>query len=108
MAFTTTIATASELQEQFDQRGRDHYSHDAYQVLIDLSEECDGIELDVIGICCEWAESDAAQIASDYSNLLDISDVEEDDLFEHVLAFLNENTIAYATGNGEAIFYQAF
>ena len=109
MAFTTTIDTASELQTAFQACNRDTYSWDAYQVLIDLSEACDGIELDVIALDCEWAEGAVEDIIKDYAHMMDIpSDASDDELFELVLELINDNTYGVATQNNTHFMYQQF
>lgn len=54
----------------------------------DLGEE---IELDVIGICCDYCVNDPKTIAQDYS--IDIDGLDDDDsIRDAVLEYLNDNT----------------
>lgn len=67
MAITQTV-NASEFTSAFHRMGRgDQFSHDAllalYDYLSDLSDDIgEPIELDVIGLCCDWNEIDIEDI----------------------------------------------
>jgi len=73
------------------------FSYDALKVIFDYLEEYEEdtgeeIELDVVGICCDFAESDADDVIQDY--LLDTSECnDEDDRAELAREYLKENTI---------------
>ena len=114
MAFTTTIDTVNELQTEFKAHNRDNYSHDAYQVLIDLSEECDGMELDVIALDCEWTEQTIKEIVDDYGHLLSVPlaalkvGTTDEELFSLVSELLDDNTYGVATQNNTHFMYQQF
>lgn len=71
----------SAFRDYFHRAGRgDQFSYEALGLIFDYLEESTedeaGIELDVVAICCEYAESDESDIRSDYS-LDDDEDVEE-------------------------------
>lgn len=53
----------------------------------DCNEE---IELDVIAICCDYNIMAIEDIVSEYR--IDVSDVDEDDVEQYVLDYLNDNT----------------
>jgi hypothetical protein len=57
---------------------QNQFSHDGLEILFNYLEDADpDMELDVIAICCDFAESDAYEIIQSYS--LDLSDVDVDD-----------------------------
>ena len=71
MALVITIDTAAELREQFRLFDRDDYfTVNGYQALVDYYNDSDvDVELDVIGICCDWSEADWKDIQSDYTTM---------------------------------------
>ena len=80
-------------------------------MLFDYLEEIDPtFELDVIGLCCDYAESDPLTIAQDYNIDLipDEIDLEDDDAVrELVLDYLNENTcVVGVTAIGSIVYAQ--
>ncbi len=58
-----------EFEHEFRDFGRDYYSPEAYRYLYELLDEAN-CELDVIAVCCEWAESDARELWSEYGHLV--------------------------------------
>jgi len=70
-----TTINEFEFRDAFCNMGRgDQFSYEALSVLFKHYEECetysDPIELDVIGICCEWMEYDTwAELQSNYTEL---------------------------------------
>jgi hypothetical protein len=90
-----TIDTAGQLRDRFVAYDRDYYSYDGYQAILDYFEDVgENYELDVIAICCDFTEADAATIRSAYS-LDDDADVEE---------YLNENTWAVETAENTYLY----
>jgi hypothetical protein len=82
----------------FEDAGRANgFSRLALRVLFewydDLSDGTgEGIELDPIGICCEWAEYTISELVSEYGRLLDPADLEEGEDYEDaLLEFLSDN-----------------
>lgn len=69
--------------DAFNAAGRkDQFSYDALRVLFDYIEQVEDDtgeewELDVIAICCDYAEGTVADIAQDYG--VDLSECEDDD-----------------------------
>jgi predicted ArsR family transcriptional regulator len=87
----------SEFTAAFHRCGRgEQFSYEALSLLFNYFEELEEdtgeeIELDVIAICCEYTESDAETIASDYS--IDLSDCEDDDEKERaVIEYMEDRT----------------
>lgn len=92
---------AHDRQEQF--------SYEAKRIIFDyleqLEEDTGGIELDVIAICCEWAELDAEELVRDYGVQIESTDPEE--VEAEVQDYLQDNTIvAGMTKAGSFVFVQ--
>ena len=97
----------------------DNFSREGLEALFDYLKDLESqigeeIELDVIALCCEYAESDVMTIAQDYG--IDLSeagecDDEQDklDMIQEIVAdYLNENTMIVATLQNGNIVYANF
>ena len=64
-----TIATASQFHNAFIAYGRgDQFSRAALELIFDyLDDSGEQVELDPIGICCEFVEMDADEVRDSYS-----------------------------------------
>lgn len=97
-----TIDNASQFRDAFHRSGRgDQFSYEALGQLFEYFEDvAPDMELDVVAICCEFAEGDTETVADDYSiNLSECTDDEEKT--EAVREFLNDHTsIAGETSTG--------
>jgi len=74
-------------------------------------DSCEQIELDVIALCCEWAEDDAKSIAEQYD--IDLTDddgedtLTDDEKAEKVMEYLNdESPHAVELDNGNILYVQ--
>lgn len=101
----------SSFCDAFRSMGRnEQFSYQAKRVLFDYLEQYEqdtgeSIELDVIAICCDYAESTLTEIIRDYDLLSIFSD---DDLTpETVLEWLSDNTsVCGETDSGTIVFAQ--
>jgi len=94
-----TISTASQFRDAFHAANRaDNFSYEALGLMFDYFDDCgDNVELDVIGICCEFTEMDADEVRDQYRLDADI-DVEK---------YLNDNTCLIGkTDVGAYVFLQ--
>jgi hypothetical protein len=64
-----------------------------------LGEE---FELDAIAICCDFNMLDAETIASEYR--LDIEGLDDEEVHEAVMEYLNDNTIVLGEADGQIIY----
>ena len=102
-----------DLQSEFKKYDRDYFSLEGYQALLDLFEECDcgnNTDLDVIAICCDFNESEPADIYDDYDNIdmiADCKDTDGDINIDDLMDALNYYTYAVLLDNG-SILYQNF
>lgn len=97
----------------------DNFSREGLEALFDYLEQYEQdcgeeIELDVIAICCDYAESDIVTIAQDYQ--IDLSEADQaideetkqDIIQEIVCEYLNDNTMIVATLQNGNIVYANF
>ena len=79
MAIIQTISTASQFRDEFRRYGRrEQFSYEGLGILFDYLDDMDvDIELDVIELCCEYAEESWQSIAKDYRLELDETENEE-------------------------------
>lgn len=88
--------TFSDFVQAFSDRGRgDQFSTDALRLIYDhLDEQDQDTELDVIAVCCEFAESSIEELAEEH-------DIETDDVCDHldqstfVLGETDDSTLVY-------------
>lgn len=95
---------AADRNENFSYNGKRALFEFLEEMADDTGEEYD---LDVIALCCEFAESDVEELIADYN--IDVSDAEgdEDEQAEIVEDYLNDNTmIAGKLKNGSFVYAQ--
>jgi hypothetical protein len=94
-------------RDAFKSMGRaDQFSYDALGMLFDHYEEWEpDAELDVIAICCAYAEDMPASIAEDYS--IDTEDMDEGETLDAVLEYLGEKTQVIGITDAGAIVYSS-
>jgi hypothetical protein len=107
-----TTVNSSQFHDAFHRVGRgNQFSYEALDILFSYLEQLEGdigqeIELDVIGLCCEYAESDPEQIAKDYNIGLRGNESPEE-LAQEVLETLYDHTqVAGVCPNGNIVFAQ--
>jgi hypothetical protein len=79
-----TTVYFSEFCDYFHKIRPDNFSYQGLRVLYDYLEEIDNScgeesELDVIGLCCDFAESDWQTIAADYDSSIELDKSKNDD-----------------------------
>lgn len=104
MALIKTIDSAYQLRDEFHAYGRgDSFSYEAIGWIFDYFEVFDSVELDVIGICCDFSEASFEDVAENYS--IDISECEdEDEIREVVLDYLNDNTSVVGSNDSSVVY----
>jgi hypothetical protein len=99
----SVISNEHQFREEFKQMGRgDQFTHEGLGLLFDyldeLSDDCgQQIELDVISICCDYAEDKPEDIARYYSIWVD-----------EVMDYLHENSIVVGQTAEGTIVYRQF
>lgn len=104
--------TVSDFRDAFRSCGRsDQFSYEALGLIFDYIEEYEQdtgeqIELDVIGICCEWAEDTPEEIAAAYD--IDLEGKEGAAAMMHVYEYLQDETQVAGVTDENTIVYVQF
>jgi predicted ArsR family transcriptional regulator len=103
----------SDFRAAFNRAGRgEQFSYEGLELIYDYIDEYERdsgeeIELDVIALCCEWAESTAAEIIEQYDTDIDTEGKDEDEIAAEVEEYLlNETQLAGRTAAGDFVFVQ--
>lgn len=111
-----TSVNFSQFCDAFRNMNRnENFSYDGKRALFDYIEELEELEdetgeeyeLDVIALCCEYAESDVEELIASYN--IDVSEAEgdEEEIAELVEEYLNENTsVVGKLDNGSFVYAQ--
>ena len=99
-----TITHVSQFRDAFHRAGRkDQFSYDGLAVLYEwLDENYPNYELDVVELCCEYAESSADDLADDYS--IEI----EGDKLQCVVDYVNQHSVVLGVTTDGNIVYSKF
>ena len=99
-------------RDAFYRMGRkDQFSYEGLEVLFNYLEELEQdigeeTELDVIALCCDYAESTIDDLISDYA--IDISDCDPDDdeaIEDTVMEYMGQNTaVCGETADGSIVY----
>lgn len=113
MAIVQTLSKSSFIDAFKQSSRKDQFSYEALETIFDYLEDYsdstgEPVEFDIVGICCDWAESHWSDIARDYSiDLNDFADDEEDDnRIKAVAEYLWDNTTAYELSGGCFVYQQ--
>lgn len=113
MAIVQTLSKSSFINAFKQSSRKDQFSYEALETIFDCLEDYsdstgEPVEFDIVGICCDWAESHWSDIARDYSiDLNDFADDEEDDnRIKAVAEYLWDNTTAYEMSAGCFVYQQ--
>lgn len=107
-----TTVSEYDFTDAFRAYGRqDQFSYEAQKLLFAFLEEMEQdtgeeTELDVIALCCDFYESDADEIISNFS--LDIDGLDDDEKTDLVRDYLQENTMFVGETSQGSFIYQAF
>lgn len=90
---------------------KDNFSYEGLEVLFTYIEEAERnigeeTELDVIALCCNYAESTIDELIHDYG--IDISECDpydDDDIKETVMEFMNDRTTVCGVTSGVTVVY---
>lgn len=108
-----TTVSVYDFRDSFRRCGRENqFSYEGLQVLFDYLEEYEEgtgeeIELDVIALCCEFAESTYEELAEAYDFDID-EDEDEDDRLEALSEWLSERTQVCGITDNKTIVYGQF
>ena len=103
----------SDFRAAFHNMGRkDQFSYEGLELIFDYITEYedstgDQQELDVIAICCDWAEYAPADIIDQYDTDIDTEGKSEEEIAAAVFEWLNDETIvAGTTSAGDLVYVQ--
>ena len=105
-----TTVYLHDLRTQFHEMGRgDQFSYDGLRVLFEALEQYEAdtgseVELDVIGLCCEYSEDTPEEIAQNYG--IDLED--DGNELNTVLDYLHDHTMVCGVTKDGSIVYQSF
>lgn len=102
-----TIDNASQFRDEFYRCGRgNQFSYEALGLLFDYLNDCGSdVELDVVGVCCEFSEDTPEAIADNYS--IDTEGLDEGEIKDAVLSYLEDNTsVVGETSSGAFVYVQ--
>jgi hypothetical protein len=107
-----TTVNFHQFYQAFVDYGRsDQFTYDGLGVLFDYLEQLEDdlgeeIELDVIGLCCEFSEDTPEEIADNYG--IDLSEFDDDEeKMQAVIEYLQDQT-AVAGETDKTIVYRLF
>ena len=97
-----------DFRQAFHNMGRgEQFSYEALELIYNYLEEIDpDFDLDVIAICCDFDELTIEEIIRSYS--IDCDDVEDDEIFSHVMDYLEEHTSVVGQIDECSIVFQSF
>ena len=102
-----TTVYFSDFCDYFRKIRPDNFSYQGLRILFDYLEEIDeDFELDVIGLCCDFSESNYIDIADVYNIEIDINEDEEKQI-QQVIDFLQSEG-AYIGDSINGIVYRNF
>ena len=94
---------------------KDQFSHEGLEVLFNYIEEVEDsigeeIELDVVALCCNYAESTIDELISAYDiDTSECNPYDDDDIKETVMEFMYENTaVCGVASDGSVVYASAF
>lgn len=100
-----------QFRESFRLHERENFSYEALGYLFDWLEQYEAdtgeeMELDVIGLCCDFSESSIDNIIENYS--LNVTGLNEEEKHAYVSDYLHEETVVIAETGGNNYLYQQF
>jgi hypothetical protein len=110
MAIVQTLNKSSFIDAFKQSSRKDQFSYEALEAIFDYLEDYsdstgEAVELDIVAICCEWAEMTWKEIAVSYD--VDLSSCEDDDeRIGEIESFLCDNTQWCALSEGSFVFVQ--
>lgn len=104
-----TIDNSSQFRDAFHRAGRaDQFSYEALELLFDYFEELDPeMELDVVAICCDYAELTPLEILEGHG--VELNDEEKEDAVTVAMEYLeNLTTVVGLTSEGAIVYASSF
>ena len=108
-----TTVSIYDFRDAFHRCGRgNQFSYDGLRVLFEFLEEYEDstgseVELDVIGLWCDFSEGTPEEIARDYGYTFD-ADMDDDERRDELIQYLNDRTMVCGVTKDGSIVYQSF
>lgn len=105
-----TSISIYDFRNAFMQAGRkDQFSYDGLEIIFKYIEDVENscgqeFELDVIGICCDYAEDEARGIAESYG--IDVSEMTDEEAEATVLDYLADNDALIGSSQSGIVYRQ--
>lgn len=112
MAIVQTLTKSSFIDAFTHSSRKDQFSYEALEAIFDYLEEYsdstgEPVELDIIAICCDWAEMTWQEVAKSYN--VDLSDCDsETDKINAVEDFLMDETSGVCHVNNDSFVFVQF
>ena len=109
-----TTVTETMFKQAFRDAGRSgNFTNEALGLLFDYLESMEQdtgeeLELDVVAICCGYAEEEARDVNDNYDLGLDLDDMDDSEAAEAVAEALNDHTAVVGTTSAGAVVFQAY
>lgn len=110
MAIVQTLSKYSFVDAFKQSSRKDQFSYEALEAIFEYMEEYsantgEAIELDIVAICCDWAEMAWEEAAATYD--IDLTECnDEDERIDAVRSFLSWNTTVCELSEGNFVFVQ--
>jgi hypothetical protein len=100
--------TKSMFRDEFKRMGRaDQFSYDALGAMFDYFEEWEPeMELDVVGICCEYSELTFVELIEQYDIPIDSDYGQSEE--SQIIDWLTDHTSIVAVLDDRVVFYASF
>ena len=111
------LVTESMFHDQFHVFNRkDNFSYEARSLLFDYLTEAEdngengdaGLEMDIIGICCDFAESAVKEFISDYNLEDDTKDLDGKELERFVEEYISDHSIFVGWSSDDSFVFVQF
>ena len=108
-----TTVSIYDFRDAFHQCGRgNQFSYDGLRVLFEFLAEYEDdtgseVELDVIGLCCDFSEDTPEEIARDYGYTFEV-DMDDDERRDELIQYLSDRTMVCGVTRDGSIVYQSF
>lgn len=111
MAIVQTLSKSSFIDAFKQSSRKDQFSYEALGAIFDYLEEYsndtgENVEVDIVGICCDFAESSLSELACSYD--IDLEGLEGEDRLEAVVSYMENNTSVLGMVDDETMVYIQF
>ena len=99
-----TLFDEFDRSENFSRRAR----HVLFEYLDNLSDDIGDIQVDIIAICCDWAEYSEDELLSEYGHMVEEEDTSAEELAELLQDATTVITVEHGPGFENTYLVEAF